>query len=170
MKKKWSSDKVRAVQKWLKTRWPEVFTQSSDLKPLSLGVYKEILAFREENPALSGRVLREALKRHTTSYGYLYGMTKYSHRYNLSGEQTEVVTPEHREWARATLKRKQKVAQRVRKQQGQQIAVKRHSKLSTRTLGTTVHGRTVRKAPVIRYKQSKRRQAVTSRSLDLLAS
>jgi len=168
---KWSSDKVRVVQKWLIQRWPEVFTPSSDLKPLSLSVYKDILEFRQENPELSGRVLREALKRHTTSYGYLYGMLKYSHRYTLAGEQAEVVAPEHRSWARNTLKLKQKVAQKIRKQKGQQSAVTRgRSKLSTRSLASAVHGRTVRKAPVIRYKQSKRRQIDTSRpTLDLLA-
>jgi len=147
MKKKWSSDKVRVVQKWLVQRWPELFTQASDLKPLSLSVYKDILEFREENPDLSGRVLREVLKRHTTSYGYLYGMLKYSHRYNLKGEQVEVVAPEHRSWARNTLKVKQKVAQKVRKQKGQQTAIVRSgSKLSARSLGGSVHGRTVRKS------------------------
>ena len=78
MKKKWSSGKVRIVQKWLIERWPEVFTPSADLKPLSLSVYKDILEFREENPELSGRVLREALKRHATSYGYLYGCLLYT--------------------------------------------------------------------------------------------
>ncbi len=170
MKKKWSSDKVRVVQKWLIERWPEMFTPSSDLKPLSLSVYKDILECRSDNPELSGRVLREALKRHTTSYGYLYGMLKYSHRYSLTGEQAEVIAPEHRIWARNTLKLKQKVAQKVRKQKGQQAVTTRgNSKLSARPLGTSVHGRTIRKAPVIRYKQPKRRQIDTSRPLDLLA-
>lgn len=169
MKKKWSSEKVRAVQKWLIQRWPDVFTASSDLKPLSLSVYKDILEFREENPELSGRVLREALKRHTTSYGYLYGMLKYSHRYTLTGEQAEVIAPEHRSWAKNTLKARQKIAQKVRKQRGQQTSIARSSaRAGARTLRAAVHGRTVRKAPVIRYKQPKRRQIDTSSpSLDL---
>ena len=171
MKKKWSSDKVRVVQKWLIERWPEVFTPSADLKPLSLSVYKDILEFREENPELSGRVLREALKRHATSYGYLYGMLKYSHRYNLGGDQVEVIAPEHRAWAKSTLKLKQKVAQKVRKQNGQRAPnTGSGARQSARPLGSAVHGRTVRKAPVIRYKQPKRRQIDTSRPLDLLAS
>lgn len=172
MKKKWSSGKVRIVQKWLIERWPEVFTPSADLKPLSLSVYKDILEFREENPELSGRVLREALKRHATSYGYLYGMLKYSHRYSLAGEQAEVIAPEHRAWAKNTLKLKQKVAQKVRKQQKGQRSVMARSGVaqSTRPLGSSVHGRVVRKVPVIRYKQPKRRQIDTSRPLDLLAS
>ena len=171
MKKKWSSDKVRLVQKWLVERWPDVFTPSADLKPPSLSVYKDILECRLENPELSGRVLREALKRHTTSYGYLYGMLKYSHRYSLNGEQVEAIAPEHRAWAKNTLKLKQKVAQKVRKQKGQHAAINRSGVAqSARPLGSSVHGRIVRKAPVIRYKQPKRRQIDTSRPLDLLAS
>jgi sRNA-binding protein len=172
MKKKWSSDKVRLIQKWLIERWPELFKSSADLKPLSLSIYKDILEFRDENPELSGRVLREALKRHTTSYGYLYGMLKYSHRYGLDGEQIEVVSPEHRDWAKSTLKVKQKVAQKVRKKRGQQLAIARAGARAAKTqpLTASVHGRTVRKAPVIRYKQPKRRQIDTSRPLDLLAS
>jgi ProP effector len=170
MKNKWSSDKVRIVQKWLVERWPDVFTPAPDLKPLSLDVYKEILQFREDNPQVSTRTLREALKRHTSSYGYLYGMLKYSHRYNLQGEQVEVIAPEHREWAKSTLKVKQKLAQKVRKQRGQRVALAQSARPKVRApLSASVHGRTVRKAPVIRYKQPKRRQ-VTARPLDLLAS
>lgn len=171
MKNKWSSEKVRVVQKWLVERWPEVFTPGPDLKPLSLSVYKDILEFREENPALSGRTLREALKRHTTSHGYLYGMLKYSHRFNVEGEQVEVIAIEHKRWARETLKLKQKIAQKVRKQKGQQASFSRSGeKLRARPVTGSVHSRTARKAPVIKYKQPKRRQIDTSRPMDLLAS
>jgi len=175
MKKKWSSDRVRAVQKWLVESWPEVFTPAPDLKPLSLDIYKEILKFRTDNPELSGRVLREALKRHTSSYGYLYGMLKYSHRYNLSGEQADVIAGEHREWAKSTLKRKQKIAQKDRKLKGQKSALIRSGrKLRSLRAGNDagnemMTGRSVRKVPVIRYKQPKRRQLDSSRTLDLLA-
>jgi len=125
MKNKWSSDKVRIVQKWLVERWPDVFTPAPDLKPLSLDVYKEILQFREDNPQVSTRTLREALKQ---------------------------------------------LAQKVRKQRGQRVALAQGARPKVRApLSASVHGRTVRKAPVIRYKQPKRRQ-VTARPLDLLAS
>ena len=179
MKKKWSSDKVRVVQKWLLERWPEIFTIAPDMKPLSLNIYRDILEFRDENPQLSGRVLREVLKRHTSSYGYLYGMLKYSHRYNLSGEQGDAIAAEHRAWAKNTLKSKQKVAQKVRKSRGQKAALVHSDRNSDRNSGRnfrprqvsgeTLAGRTVRKAPVIRYKQPKRKQIGNSRQLDLLA-
>lgn len=170
MKKKWSSDKVRIIQKWLIERWPELFAPAPDLKPLALDIYKDILEFRSENPDLSSRVLREALKRHTSSYGYLYGMVKYSHRYNLDGQQAEVIDPEHRVWAKSALRLKQKVAQKVRKQKRLQSVGERSRRISARPLSSAVQGRTVRKAPLIRYKQPKRRQIDSSRQLDLLAS
>ncbi len=116
MNKKWSSNNVKDLQRWLIKRWPESFTRGPDLRPLSLQIHKEILAYREENPQLSTRVLREVLKRHTSSYGYLYGMVKNAKRYNLKGEAVEEVSSEHREWARSALREKQKEAQRVRKE------------------------------------------------------
>ena len=174
MKKKWSSDKVRSIQKWLVERWPELFTPAPDMKPLSLDIYKDILEFRNENPNLSARVLREALKRHTSSFGYLYGMLKYSHRYNLSGEQADVIDSGHREWAKNTLKVKQRIAQKVRKKRGQQGSIPRTGSrdLRLRPLSNgskLIASRSERKAPVIKYKQPKRRQVDPSRTLDLLA-
>jgi len=116
MNKKWSSEKVKEAQRWIIKRWPESFTQGPDLQPLSLNIHKELLTFRSENPQLSSRVVREVLKRHTTSYGYLYGLTKNSHRYNLENKPVEEVSAEHKAWARETLRKKQKLAQKVRKE------------------------------------------------------
>lgn len=179
MNKKWSSEKVKEVQRWLKKRWPESFAPGPDLRPLSLQVHKEVLQHREEYPQLSGRVVREVLKRHTTSYGYLYGLVKNNKRYDLNGNAVGEVAPEHREWARAALKAKQKEAQRIRKEARQLLRQQRRASsgagplaeskapLRSRVLGNKGLGNNGlgNKAepgarsgdPVIRYKQTKRR-------------
>jgi len=119
MNKKWSSDKVKEAQRWIIKRWPESFTQGPDLRPLSLNIHKDLLTYRSENPQLSSRVVREVLKRHTTSYGYLYGLTKNNHRYDLENNPVGEVSNEHRAWARETLRSKQKLAQKIRKERKQ---------------------------------------------------
>jgi len=163
MKRKWSANNVKHLQKWLESRWPDLFQPGPDLKPLSTSIYKEILAYRGESEYLTGRVLREALKRHTTSFGYLYGMAKNTHRYNLAGEAVEPILGEHRAWALRTLRILQKISQKNRKPQRNRGNVPSIAKKSVRP--QQQFSRPVRPrpalsntpAPVIKYRQPKRR-------------
>ncbi len=175
MKKKWSSGKVKEVQRWLIKRWPDTFTQGPDLRPLSLQIHKDLLKYRDENPLLSGRVLHEVLKRHTTSYGYLYGLSKHDKRYNLDGKPVGDVAPEHRHWARNTLKSKQKEAQRVRKEvrkllkgQGKSRPVGAESQAVPKARVAN-SGSAGSASPVIKYKQTKRKlvKPASERAVDL---
>jgi len=168
MNKKWSSDKVKEAQRWIIKRWPESFTQGPDLRPLSLQIHKELLRYRTENPQLSSRVVREVLKRHTNSYGYLYGLVKHGQRYDLEGKPVSEVTPEHREWARTTLRRKQKEAQRIRKEARKQLHEQRKKTPSQSVAKKTATGSNSA-SPVIRYKQTRRKlvKPATERAVDL---
>ena len=111
MKNKWNSKQVRAAQAWLVATWPHLFTSGRDLKPLSLKIHKDILQQPGRPAEVSRRALMEALKRHTTSFGYLYGIIKFTHRHNLTGEQEEVIFPAHKQWAKQTLRKIQKLSQ-----------------------------------------------------------
>ncbi len=173
MKKKWSSYKVKDIQRWLALRWPDTFTPGPDLRPLSLSIYADILKYRTEHPGMSGRVLREVLKRHTNSYGYLYGLMKGKHRYDLAGKAVEEVSEAHRALARATLRAMQKVAQKERKDK---------RLVSRKNDGGSVPAPVIRKetshvvtgssskTPVIRYKQPKRKIVRPQESTVELAS
>lgn len=172
MNKKWSSDKVKEAQRWIIKRWPESFTQGPDLRPLSLQIHKELLKYRSENPQLSSRVVREVLKRHTNSYGYLYGLVKHSKRYDLEGKPVSDVTPEHREWARTTLKHKQKEAQRIRKEARKKQNVQlneQRKKAASRSVAKRTATDSNSASPVIRYKQARRKivKPATERAVDL---
>lgn len=158
MNKKWSSDKVKDVQRLMKKRWPDAFTHGPDLRPLSLHIHKEILEHREEYPQLSGRVVREVLKRHTTSYGYLYGMLKNDKRYDLDNKPVGEVSAEHREWARRTLRMKQKLAQKIRKDAQKKHREQNKSAVRTPLVTAAVDNtQGTNTNPVIRYKPTKRR-------------
>ncbi len=162
MKNKWSADKVRLTQRWLIERWPELFKPGPDLLPLALDIHVDILKYREENPDLSRRVLSEALKRHTGSFGYLYGMRKNSHRYNLVGKAVQEVSGEHREIAREKLRQMQK--QGRRKVRNGNVAPLNVSETKAargendqRSIAKRKTTRVAAKAPVIVYKSPKRR-------------
>ena len=177
MKKKWSSNKVKEAQRWITKRWPEIFTQGPDLPPLSLQIHKELLNYRSENPALSSRIVREVLKRHTNSYGYLYGMLKSNSRYDLGKNRVGEVSAEHRRWARETLRKKQKLAQKVRrdavKQAREQEKASRIERKRTadaradKSIGSKTNGD--KNIPVIRYKQARRKliKPPTADSIDI---
>lgn len=163
MNKKWSSKKVKSIQEWLAERWPKVFAPGPDRKPLTLDIHKKILEHRGENPELSGRALDEALKRHMSSHGYLYGMLKYSHRYDLDGNKVESINPVHRKWASQVLRAKQKEAQRARKAKKQALRNSRNKPAGAparRVVSRAPEEAAQKPAgamPVIRYKQRRRR-------------
>lgn len=169
MKNKWSPKKVRKIQEWLISRWPDLFEARADQLPLSLSIHKEILKHRGDNPELSCRLLSEALKRHVTSYGYLYGMQKNTHRVDLEGNKVDTVSAEHRKWARNTLRVKQKLAQKVRKEKLGNVHPSAGRKPLKRRVPfqTTEDGSVAckRAAPVIRYKAS--RKKLINREVDL---
>ncbi len=155
MKNKWKSNQVRAAQAWLTATWPQLFAAGRDLKPLSLKIHKDILQHPNRPAEISRRALMEALKRHTTSFGYLYGIIKFSHRHNLAGEPEEIIFPAHKQWAKQTLRKAQKLSQAT-------------SRRGARNRNVAPVGRPtrVRSAPRkaadtrITYKKSRRRIAV----------
>ena len=171
MNKKWSSDKVKEAQRWIIKRWPESFTQGPDLQPLSLKIHKELLMYRSENPLLSSRVVREVLKRHTTSYGYLYGLTKNSHRYDLENNPVEEVSAEHKAWARETLRKKQKLAQKIRKdRKNLSKGTGKSTKESARVTLRKNSAASGSSGPVIKYKQARRKVVKPSTEATAVAS
>ncbi|MEM7257551.1 MAG: ProQ/FinO family protein, partial [Pseudomonadota bacterium] len=160
MNKKWSSNNVRSVMVWLEKRWPDRFAPGPDRKPLALDIHKEILKFRSELPELSRRTLDEALKRHMTSHGYLYGMLKHKHRVNLAGSDVEPISETHRHWAAQLLKKKQKDAQRTGKGRKRQVVSGNRGKnplLDKRPARKVRDAVSPAASPVIRYKQRRRR-------------
>jgi ProP effector len=161
MKNKWNSKQVREAQQWLTATWPQLFENGRDLKPLSLKIHKEILQQPGRPETVSRRALMEALKRHVNSFGYLYGLIKATHRHNLQGEQEELISPAHKQWAKMTLRRAQKLSQATsrRSARNRQVAAP-HSRAMASIADRPARTRTVQKripSTQITYKKSRRR-------------
>ena len=156
MKNKWNSKQVREAQQWLKTSWPQLFENGRDLKPLSLGIHQEILQQPTRPETVSRRALMEALKRHVNSFGYLYGLIKSTHRHNLKGDHEALISPAHKQHAKMTLRRTQKLSQATSRRSG-------HNRQRTAPLARAdkpARTRTVKKdipSTQITYKKSRRR-------------
>ena len=118
----------------------------------------------------------------------LYGLSKHDKRYDLDGKPVGDVSPEHREWARNTLKLKQKEAQRIRKEarkQGKLSSALGKASTSQRSVthGSATHGSATQgdarilskttdsrsASPVIKYKQTRRKliKPAAGRTVDL---
>lgn len=152
MKNKWNSDQVRSAQQWLSATWPHLFEEGRDLQPVTLRIHKEILQQPGRPDSVSRRALMEALKRHVTSFGYLYGVIKSTHRHNLQGEAVELISPAHKQWAKMILRRAQKLAQATSKRSARNRRIAAPAVRTTKT-------RTVQKRATdtqISYKKSRR--------------
>lgn len=86
-----------------------------DYKPVALRIDK---AVGERFPDVDRKVVRAAMRIHTTSTRYLKSMEKATHRFDLDGNESGEVSEEHRTHAAQTLK--ERFAESARKQREKQ--------------------------------------------------
>lgn len=79
----------------------EKFEVFKECKPLAIGINKLLLA---RQPDIDNKVLRIALRHHTSSVRYLKAMEKATVRYDLDNAPAGEVTDEQRQHATDTLK------------------------------------------------------------------
>jgi ProP effector len=115
---------ARTLLKQLEQQFP-VFQSSS---PLAIGIDKQLIA---RIPDIDKKVLRIAMKLHTSSTRYLKATEKAQQRFDLDGNAAGEVTEEHRARASEVLKERfKKIAQQRReKEQAERENSRRQEKL-----------------------------------------
>ncbi|MDR1647114.1 MAG: ProQ/FINO family protein [Zoogloeaceae bacterium] len=93
----------RVLLETLAARYPAF----RDVLPLAIGIDKQLLQQSEEL-GVSKRRLRIALAQHIRSTRYLKALARATHRYDLNGQEVEILTDEHRQYAAETLRERQK--------------------------------------------------------------
>ncbi|MDM4768250.1 ProQ/FinO family protein [Pelomonas sp. SE-A7] len=89
----------------LKALFPALFTGMQ--KPLKLRIQADI---QERAPGKFTKAQLSAfLRRHTGSTGYLIGLSKATHRHDLDGNPVEELSDEHRQAAKAEVKRRREM-------------------------------------------------------------
>lgn len=85
--------------------WPQAFsTEPKAVKPLTVGVLKQILANRpSELDGLNSQAIRAGMKFYASRMAYHIAMLNHSHRVDLAGEQAEEITDDMRTHAQEQL-------------------------------------------------------------------
>lgn len=99
---------LRAFLKALHEQFPVL----RDHRPLAIGIDKQILA---QQPEVDRKLLRQAMRAHTSSTRYLKEMQIATLRYSLDGQPADPVTDEQRQHAAELLRERfKKVAEQRR--------------------------------------------------------
>lgn len=91
-----------AVIDWLIEHFPNAFfKKSSEVKPLQIGIFEEILDFYErlDTPPFSKKILKESLNFYSSSPSYLKCQQPGIARVDLFGNELDEVTQEQAKYA-----------------------------------------------------------------------
>lgn len=90
------------ILNWLIEQFPAAFfKKASDVKPLQIGIFDEILEFydRMDTPPFSKKSLKEAIRYYSLSPAYLRCQKAGISRVDLYGNEVDVVTAEQAKYA-----------------------------------------------------------------------
>lgn len=102
---------------FLSEKFPKCFILNGDVKPLKIGIFKDLASEFEETEIVSKRLLRMSLRHYTSSWKYLGAVKQGNARVNLNGEPGDKVEAEHAEHAAEQLKESKKRAAEKREQE-----------------------------------------------------
>ncbi|WP_404340245.1 RNA chaperone ProQ [Pseudoalteromonas mariniglutinosa] len=111
---------INEVLAFLYQEFPQCFKQKDGIKPLKVGIFKDIAERIEGSEKVSKTQVRQALRKYTSNWRYLEAVTKSEFRVDLDGNQAEKVEQEHIDHAQKALEEsrakmaKRKKAQRPR--------------------------------------------------------
>ncbi|MEI5638546.1 MULTISPECIES: RNA chaperone ProQ [unclassified Pseudoalteromonas] len=108
---------INEVLDFLFTEFPNCFKQKDGIKPLKVGIFKDIAERIEGSEKVSKTQVRQALRKYTSNWRYLEAVTKNEFRVDLDGNQAEKVEQEHVEHAeKALAESRAKMAKRKKPQ------------------------------------------------------
>lgn len=115
---------INEVLEFLFKEFPNCFKKKDDIKPLKVGIFKDVAERIEGSEVVSKTQVRQALRKYTSNWRYLEAVTKNEFRVDLDGNDAEKVEQEHIEHAQKALEEsrakmaKRKKPQRPRQQDG----------------------------------------------------
>lgn len=101
-----SNDKLKdlnAVIAFLAEQFPKCFTTGKEAKPLKIGIFKDLAERLDGDTRVSRTLLRQALRRYTSSWKYLRCVEQGGQRVDLDGNECGELEQEHIDHAKETL-------------------------------------------------------------------
>ncbi|MBQ4832467.1 RNA chaperone ProQ [Pseudoalteromonas sp. MMG010] len=112
---------IKEVLEFLYQEFPQCFKQKDGIKPLKVGIFKDIAERIEGSEKVSKTQVRQALRKYTSNWRYLEAVTKSDFRIDLDGNQGEKVEQEHIDHAQKALEESRaKLAKRKKQQRPRQ--------------------------------------------------
>ncbi|NOU49381.1 RNA chaperone ProQ [Pseudoalteromonas sp. JBTF-M23] len=112
---------INEVLDFLYSEFPQCFKQKDGIKPLKVGIFKDIAERIEGSEKVSKTQVRQALRKYTSNWRYLEAVTKHEFRIDLDGKDAEKVEQEHIEHAQKALEESRaKMAKRKKPQRPRQ--------------------------------------------------
>ncbi|AKC32047.1 RNA chaperone ProQ [Candidatus Pantoea carbekii] len=88
---------------FLAERFPQCFSIKSEVRPLKIGIFQDIIERIQDENKMSKTQLRAALRLYTSSWRYLYCIKIGVNRIDLDGNICGVLNKQHVEYARKKL-------------------------------------------------------------------
>ena len=108
-KKREKIENIKKTLELLSTLFPKCFFLTGHVKPLKIGIFKDLVA-REEVTHVSKNLLRQALRRYTSAWKYLRAQKVGAHRIDLDGNLGDIIEESHANYALEILeKNKEKI-------------------------------------------------------------
>ncbi len=105
-------------------QFPKCFFKGNDVKPLKIGIFRDVADRLVDDQRVSNRYLRIALRHYTNSWRYLASVVEDANRIDLDGNEVESVAAQHAEHAAQQLKESKERAAEKRKQKSQETKPK----------------------------------------------
>ena len=140
---------INEVLEFLFKEFPNCFKKKDGIKPLKVGIFKDVAERIEGSEVVSKTQVRQALRKYTSNWRYLEAVTKNEFRVDLDGNDAEKVEQEHIEHAQKALEEsrakmaKRKKPQRPRQQDGDTKSYKKkpHGQSRSNDKGARVSNR-----------------------------
>ena len=112
---------INEVLEFLFKEFPNCFKKKDGIKPLKVGIFKDVAERIEGSELVSKTQVRQALRKYTSNWRYLEAVTKTEFRIDLDGNDAEKVEQEHVEHAQKALEESRaKMAKRKKPQRPRQ--------------------------------------------------
>jgi ProP effector len=124
---------INAVLAFLYKEFSVCFKEKDGIKPLKVGIFKDIAQRIEGNDNVSKTQIRQALRKYTSHWRYLEAVSKVEFRIDLDGNDCEKVEQEHIDHAAKALEESRaKFAKRKKQQRPRNDAAKKPFKPGSR--------------------------------------
>jgi ProP effector len=133
---------INEVLNYLYTEFPDCFKQKEGIKPLKVGVFKDVADRIDGDERISKTQVRQALRKYTSNWRYLEAVTKHKFRIDLDGNDAEQVEQEHIDHANNALEQSRAKLAKKRKSSPRNSGEKKTYHKNTTSVGKNTSGDT----------------------------